>query len=174
MNREVIRTIIRALLILLVQVLILKRIGLGHQWIWQHGHIFLYPIIVLLLPFRMSRHYVILIGFCIGLMMDMFYDTVGVHAFAMTAMAYGRGKLLVWLEPRGGYTLSMSPTNYAMGINWLMIFTSVSMFVFTLLYFIAEIFTFVYLGQILLKTIITFILSMLIVMGYHFLFNPRK
>jgi hypothetical protein len=174
MNREVIRSLLRALVIVLVQVLILKRMGLSQQWLWRHGHIFLYPIIVLLLPFRMSRHYVILLGFCLGLMMDMFYDTVGVHAFAITAMAYARGKLLVWLEPRGGYQLAMRPTQYSMGINWLLIYTSVSFGVFILLYFMAEIFTFVYTGQILLNTLVTFCMSMAVVMGYHFLFNPRK
>ena len=43
----------------------------------------------------MSRHYVTILGFCIGLMIDMFYDTVGVHAFALTATAYARGLMLI-------------------------------------------------------------------------------
>jgi hypothetical protein len=122
----------------------------------------------------MPRQYVILLGFALGLIIDVFYDTVGVHAFALTGMAYARGVMLSWLEPRGGYQLTMSPTNHSMGINWLMMYTAVSMFIFCLLYFIGEIFTFVYLGQILLKTLITFFMSILTVMGYHFLFNPKK
>jgi hypothetical protein len=174
MNKESIKYIIRALLIFLVQVMVLKRISLGNSWLWQHGDIFIYPIIVLLLPFRLSRHYVILIGFLIGLTVDMFYDTIGVHAFALTATAYARGLLLSSLEPRGGYQLSMSPTHFSMGLNWLLTFTSLSMAIHTFLFFTAEIFTFVYIGQILLKTIITFILSMAVIMGYHLLFNPRK
>lgn len=174
MNRDSFKFILRGLILLLVQVLVLKRIGLNSHWLWQHGHIFLYPLVILLLPFRTTRHYVILLGFAIGLTMDMFYDTVGVHAFALTGMAYGRGILLEWLEPRGGYQLSMTPTQYSMGLNWLIIYTAVSLFIFTLLYFIAEIFTFIYLGQILLKTLITFTLSILVLMGYHMLFNPRK
>ena len=120
MNTVSIKHIIRAVLFLLVQVLVLKRIGLGSSWIWMHGNIFIYPVIVLLLPFRLSRHYVIVIGFLLGLLIDMFYDTIGVHAFALTATAYARGLLLSYLEPRGGYQLSMSPTQYSMGLNWLM------------------------------------------------------
>jgi len=173
-SRDTLTTILRALIILLVQVLILKRIGLSTHWLWQHGNIFLYPIIILLLPFRMTRHYVILLGFVIGLVIDMFYDTVGVHAFALTAMAYARGVLLTWLEPRGGYQLSMTPTNHIMGINWLMTYSAISIFIFCFLYFVGEIFTFVYLGQILLKTVITFFMSILVIMGYHLLFNPKK
>lgn len=173
MNTAYFRHIIRALLILLLQVLVLKRIGLGSSSIWQYGDIFIYPAIVLLLPFRLSRHYVIIIGFLLGLIIDMFYDTIGVHAFALTATAYARGLLLSYLEPRGGYQLSMSPTIFSMGLNWVVTFTSFSLLIHTFLYFTAEVFTFVFIGKILLKTLITLVLSMLVVMGYHLLFNPR-
>lgn len=174
MNTEALRHIIRGILILIVQVLILKRISSGSQWLWQHGDIFIYPVIILLLPFRMSRHYVTILGFGIGLLIDMFYDTVAIHAFALTATAYARGLLLSYLEPRGGYTLSMSPTRHSMGINWLLTYTAFAFFIHIFIYYIIEVFTFVYIGQILLKTIITFLMSMIVVMGYHFLFNPRK
>ncbi len=173
MNTESIKHIIRAVLILLVQVLVLKRIGLGSSWIWMHGNIFIYPVIVLLLPFRLSRHYVIVIGFLLGLLIDMFYDTIGVHAFALTATAYARGLILSSLEPRGGFQLSMSPTQYSMGLNWLMTYTSISMGIHIFLFFTAEIFTFVYIGQILLNTLVTFFLSMAVIMVYHLLFNPK-
>lgn len=174
MNRDTVKFIIRGLLLFIIQVLVLKRVGLSSQWLWQHGQFFIYPLILLLIPFRVSRHYVILAGFIIGLFTDLFYDTLGVHAFALTGMAYARGILLAWLEPRGGYQLSMSPTQHSMGLNWLLTYTAVSYFIFCFLYFIAEIFTFVFIGQILLNTLTTFVLSMLMVMGYHMLFNPRK
>jgi hypothetical protein len=174
MNTIPLKHIIRAILILLLQVLVLKRIGLSTSWLWQYGDIFLYPVIVLLLPFRISRHYAILIGFVLGLIIDMFYDTIGVHAFALTATAYARGLLLAYLEPRGGYQLSMSPTIFSMGLNWVLTFTVFSLLIHTFLYFTAEIFTFVYIGQILLKTLITLILSMLVVTGFHLLFNPKS
>ncbi len=174
MNNISIRHIIRAFILLLLQVLVLKRIGLGNSWLWQHGDIFIYPVIVLLLPFRVSRHYVILAGFLIGLLIDMFYDTLGVHAFALTGMAYARGLLLRYLEPRGGYQLSMSPTIFSMGINWILAFTSFSLLIHAFLYYTAEVFTFVYIGQILLKTVITLILSFLVIMGFHLLFNPKS
>ena len=173
MNSGMIRHIIRAILILLVQVLVLKRIGLGQSWIWQHGSIFIYPVIILLLPFRISKLYVILLGFGIGLLIDIFYGTIGVHAFALTATAYSRGLILASLEPRGGYQLSMSPTSYSMGLNWLLTYTFFAMLIHIFLYYTAEIFTFVYIGQILLRTLVTLMLSLIVITGYHLLFNPR-
>jgi hypothetical protein len=174
MNSESIRHIIRAILIMLLQVLVLKRISLGSGFIWQNGDIFIYPLIILLLPFRLSRHSVILIGFLTGLTIDMFYDTTGVHAFALTATAYCRGLLLSYMEPRGGYQLVMTPTRFAMGLNWLLTYTSIAIVIHLFVYYTVEIFTFVFIGKIILKTLITFLLSMLVVMGYHLLFNPRK
>lgn len=173
MNSTTIRHIIRAVLILLLQVLVLKRIGLGDAWLWRHGSIFLYPVIILLLPFRLSKLYVIAIGFLVGLLIDLFYGTIGVHAFALTATAYARGLILASLEPRGGYQLSMHPTSFSMGLNWLLTYTFFAMLIHVFLYYTAEIFTFVYIGQILLNTLITLILSLLVIIGYHLLFNPR-
>jgi len=173
MKPDIVRQIIRGILILLVQVLILKRISSGSAWLWLHADIFIYPVIILMLPIRLLRHYVILLGFAIGLIIDLFYDTVGVHAFALTAVAYARGLILNYLEPRGGYTLVMTPTRHAMGLNWLLIYTAIAYGIHSFLYYTIEIFTFVYIGQILLKTLITFLLSTMVVMGYHLLFNPR-
>lgn len=174
MNPQVLRHIIRGVVILIIQVLILKRMSAGSSWLWLHSDVFIYPVIILLLPFRLARQYVTILGFAIGLIIDMFYDTVGVHAFALTALAYARGLILQYMEPRGGYTMTMSPTRHSMGLNWLLIYTAVAYLIHVFLFYTAEIFTFVYLGQILLKTVISFLLSMLTVIGYHMLFNPRS
>lgn len=174
MNTDYIRQIIRGLIIFLAQVIIFKRIGLGSGWLWENGNIFIYPIIILLLPISMTRHYVILLGFVVGLLVDLFYDTVGIHAFALTALAYFRGPLLMALEPRGGYQLLMQPTKSSMGTEWLLTYTSIALFIHALTYSTIEVFTFVFFGKILLKTIVTWVLSMIVIVGYHFLFNPRK
>ena len=174
MSSTVIRHTIRAVILILIQVLILKRIGLGTSWLALNGELFIYPLIIFMLPFKLFRHYVILIGFGVGLTIDIFYNTIGVHAFALTAAAYARGILLSYLEPRGGYQLSMNPTIRSLGLNWVFTFTALSLVIHSFLYFTAEIFTFVYIGKILLKTVITSVLSLAIIMGYHFLFNPKS
>ena len=174
MSNEMIRHVVRTLIILLIQVLVLKRLSTGTSWLWLYGSIFLYPVVVLLLPFRLSRHFVILLGFAVGLLMDIFYDSIGVHAFALTATAYLRGHILTYMEPRGGYQITMSPTHYSMGLNWLITYTALLMAGHLLVYYTIEIFTFVYVGKILLKALVTFFLSMVVIMGFHLLFNPKK
>lgn len=174
MNAETIRHVLRAILIFLTQVVVFKPLGLGMGWLWRNGDIFIYPLIILLLPIRMARQYVILLGFGVGLLTDLFYNTPGVHAFALTAAAYARGHIMQLFEPRGGYQLSMTPTRRLMGINWLLSVTAPVMAIHAFMYASAEIFTFVFFGKIILKTLITFGLSMLALIGYHALFNPRQ
>ncbi len=174
MSNTLLRHIIRAVIVILVQVLVLKRIGLGTSWLAQNGEIFIYPLIIFMLPFKMFRHYVLLVGFGLGLTIDIFYDTIGVHAFALTATAYARGILLSYLEPRGGYQLSMNPTMRSLKLNWVFTFTALSLAIHSFLFYTAEIFTFVYIGKILLKTVLTLTLSLTVTMGYHFLFNPKS
>jgi hypothetical protein len=174
MNAVVIRQVLRAILLFLAQVVVFKPLGLGSGWLWRNGDIFIYPLIILLLPIRMSRHYVILLGFGTGLLTDLFYQTPGVHAFALTAVAYARGYALRLFEPRGGYQQHMTPTRRVMGVNWLLSVTLPLIFIHALFYASVEVFTFVFFGKILLKTLVTFSLSMLAIMGYHALFNPRQ
>lgn len=174
MNTDYIRQFIRGIIIILAQVIIFKRIGSGSGWLFENGNFFIYPLIILLLPIGMTRHYVILLGFAIGLLIDMFYDTVGVHAFTLTAMAYFRGPILMALEPRGGYQLNMQPTRHSMGNNWLLTYLGLTIFIHSITYSTIEVFTFVFIGKIVLKTIITWILSMVVIVSYHYLFNPRK
>ena len=93
-SRDTLRHIIRAVIILLVQVLVLKRIGLSSHWWWQHGKYFYIPDHHFITALPIDAALCHSIGFVVGLVIDMFYDTVGVHAFALTGMAYARGILL--------------------------------------------------------------------------------
>ncbi len=68
----------------------------------------------------------------------------------------------------------MTPTRRVMGVNWLLSVTLPLIFIHALFYASVEVFTFVFFGKILLKTLVTFSLSMLAIMGYHALFNPRQ
>lgn len=73
--------IIRAVLLLLVQVLIFNFVKITWFSI-PFIEVFVYPLIILLLPLRTPASVVILIGFVVGLVVDIFQNTPGVHAGA--------------------------------------------------------------------------------------------
>src|SRR5690606_24816872 len=108
-----------------------------------------------LLPMRTPVPLMLLLGFSIGFFVDVMYDTWGLHASAAVFTAYVRSFVFKIFEPRGGYNINLSPTLDSLGPKWFFQYTSVMMFLHLFFYFSVEAFTFVYIVDILLKTIVS-------------------
>lgn len=65
------------------QVLILNNLAIN-----SYFYPYVYFFILLYLPLGFNRALLLLLGFCIGLLMDNFLNTFGIHAFACTVIAY--------------------------------------------------------------------------------------
>ncbi|MGB1450762.1 MAG: rod shape-determining protein MreD, partial [Marinirhabdus sp.] len=89
MNRESVLYTARFFTLVLVQVVVLDHINL-------FGYInpYLYIYFIVLYPFTGNRGLIILLGFLLGLTIDVFSDTGGVHAAATTFIAYARPAFL--------------------------------------------------------------------------------
>lgn len=172
MNRSVLNNIIRFSVILILQVLVLKGIDLNIGK-YQYFHVLLYPILIMLLPFSLARPYVLLIAFGAGMFVDMFYDSLGVHASACLTMAYLRPVILSVLEPRGGYTYDV-PGLGNVEIPWFAAYTSLMLLVFLIMYFSLEAFSYVYFGRIVLSTLLSFIISMIFIFVYQVIFRTKQ
>jgi len=168
----IVRNILRLILILAVQFLLLKRIDLSFQN-FNYIHIFIYPLILLLIPFNISQLLYLLIAFGVGLIVDLFYHSPGVHSAALVLMAFLRPFILKIIEPREGYNKDSSPTLHKMGVVWLFIYTATLMFAHHLTYFCIEAFSIVYIFEILMRTIFSFIVSLIVIMLSHFIFRPK-
>jgi hypothetical protein len=59
-----------------------------------------------------------LIGFFFGFLIDLFYETIGIHAASCVFLAYIRHYILVFVEPSGGYEGWMQPKLSVMGFKW--------------------------------------------------------
>ena len=125
--------------------------------------IIIYPVAILTLPMKIPQFFMVLIAFGIGFIVDLFYVSPGVHAGACLWMVVFRPLVLRLFEPKNGYQTDISPTISNLGVVWFSKYASVLLFIFFLAYFILEIFTFVYIGDILLKTILSFFVSSLII-----------
>ncbi|MEL6986704.1 MAG: hypothetical protein AAGK97_02650 [Bacteroidota bacterium] len=169
MNNQIVKNIIRFIVIVLLQVLILQRIDLG----WEYLSLLFYPLFLILLPFEISRVLLIIIGFVLGCTVDIFYDSMGVHASASVFTAFARPYVLKILEPANGYPPTSAPTKHFLGLNWFLIYSGILLFAHIFFYFSVEVFTYVYFLEILLKTIVSFVLSYLLILIHHFLFNPK-
>lgn len=173
MNNVILANIYRFFGLSLLQGLVFQNIG--NDWeSFPYLHIIVFPTFILLLPMRLPRSLVLLLAFAIGIFVDILYDTLGLHASAAVFTAYIRPFVFKVLEPRGGYNVNLSPTARNLGVEWYLKYASILMFAHLFFYFSVEAFTFVYIGNIMLKTLISFVLSMLFIVIYQLLFNPSE
>jgi hypothetical protein len=132
-----------------------------------------YPLFILLLPLKVARSLQIFLAFVMGLLIDIFYDTPGLHASALLVTAFLKKYVLKFLEPVDGYSTDASPTIRRYGFNWFLIYSSLLMFIHLLVFFSVEAFSFVYIFEILLKTIFSFIFSQILIILYVLILNPK-
>ncbi|MEZ0609340.1 hypothetical protein ACAW74_12525 [Fibrella sp. WM1] len=83
--REIITISLLFLLYLTLQILIVRNLV-----IFDYGFCFLYVACILLLPNEISQTVLLLLAFAIGIIVDTFYNTLGMHAAATVLMAYLR------------------------------------------------------------------------------------
>ncbi len=93
---NLIRNIIRFIFFLLLQVFVLNKVPPLHQHIVPY----LYFLFILWMPFNMNRLVLLLAGFAMGLSLDYFTNSPGLHAAACTLIAYLRPFLLNLLIPQ--------------------------------------------------------------------------
>ncbi|HPK08699.1 MAG TPA: hypothetical protein PK147_01290 [Saprospiraceae bacterium] len=173
MKINFVKLLIRAAVLIAIQVLLLKRISfsLGD---FSYVHFFIYPLFILLLPFNQSRTLYLILGFILGLTIDMFYNTPGVHAAATVLMAYLREPILNWIAPYQGYPADATPTIAKMGLVWFFSYSSTLMFIHLFMFFFMESFSFIYIFEIMLNTFFSLIGSELIIMVYMLISRPTS
>ena len=172
MNSIITKTIFRFFLLMLLQVAVFKQFT--PEWEYAiYFHALVYPIFIIILPFRISKINIILIAFLFGIILDVFYSSPGVHASACVFTAFIRPTILSMVKPQGEYDILHSPTISHYGFVWFATYCAIMLFAHLFFYFSVEAFTFVYIGQILLKTIASFILSYFLIILFQFIINPK-
>ena len=84
-----IREIGRLLLVLALQVLLFDHLHIGN---W--GVVMMYVLFLINLPVRIPRWAEMLIGLTVGLVMDMWHSSLGIHIAACVALSFARPLLL--------------------------------------------------------------------------------
>ncbi len=157
--------IFRFFLLLLIQGLVLQYIG------FKHIYIFIYPIFIMLLPLEIPHGLLVFLGFLMGISVDVFYNSFGLHASVMALLSFSRPLICGLLEPRGGFEVGKALTKNSFGLRWFIRYSAV----ITLLHMLfIVLFEELSLSLFLLARIfLGFILSMLLVILYQFIFNPK-
>lgn len=147
-------------MLLLAQVLIIQNIDLSSYII-----LLPYVMVILLLPFETHRLIVLGTAFLLGVCIDYFYDSSGIHAAACTVMGFSRYYVLKYIAPREGYDVGVKPTIDDMGLGWFLNYAGILILIHHFFLFYLEIFRF----SEFFKTLFRIILSSIGTFGLIYL-----
>jgi hypothetical protein len=110
---ETLKHLSRFLLLGLIQILLLSKLNIdfGIQ-------LLIYPIFIFLLPAAISTFYAMLLGFALGIFIDISTGTYGIHASSAVFIAYIRPLIFKYFAPRDGYESSEETNYFVMGPRW--------------------------------------------------------
>ena len=157
------------IVLLLLQVLILNNI---HMSILLNPYV--YILLIILLPFETPDWVVLSISFVIGMIIDAFSNSRGMHTASCVLLGFSRQYLLRWFAPRDGYESGQYPHYSNMGIVWFLIFAGILTFSHHLTLFLIEDFRWSYLITSIPKAFFSSIFSIVIMLALMlFSFKPR-
>lgn len=99
---------------------------------------FAYVAFLLLIPLEAGALMIMFLGFATGLIVDIFYDSLGIHASACVIIMFLRSYLVNLMTPRGGYDTGLVPTLRVMGWEWFSVYAYVLIFMHHLALFFIE------------------------------------
>ncbi len=167
MTNTIIINALRFILLILLQVLLLNNINfLGYV------NPYLYVLFLILYPFNTPQTLFIFVAFLLGITIDTFEDSGGIHAAASIFIAYIRPAILRFSFgiSYDYQTVKLSTTPYGARVGYVLILV----FLHHLVLFILEMFDFSHFFLILKKTFFSGVFTTLLVLISLTLFKPKR
>ena len=168
---SLVKNIIRFIFFILVQVFVLNKVPPLHHL----ANPYLYYLFIIWLPFKMGRRSVLILAFLLGLTLDYFTKTPGLHAAPCVLIAYLRPFLINLLIPQEGADSNYEePSIKSMGFAPYFTYVAFLTFVHHAFLFLLEALQsggFIY---FILKTIICVAISLLLILIVELLFVRKQ
>lgn len=163
MVRAGIKYFIMFVVVVLVQVLLLNHIqfsGYINPWF--------YILFILLLPVSTPRYAVLLLAFVLGMVVDIFSDTLGLHTAATVFMGYFRSSVIRMLTMRESEQ-SDYPGLHQYGLRWFFLYVLVLTVIHHMFLFYLEVFTFAGFFRTFTRTVFSSIFTLFVIILSQFL-----
>jgi rod shape-determining protein MreD len=166
MNNQIVKNIVRFVLLIVIQVFIFNKINLG-------GYLnpYVYLMFVILLPFETPGWLLLTSSFAAGLSVDIFTGSLGIHAAATTFVAFTRPFMVRALLPKLDKGSGYLPGINSMGLATFSVYTLIFVFIHHFILFFIEVFRFSETGSILLRVLFSTLLSSAMIIILEILFK---
>jgi rod shape-determining protein MreD len=169
MTKLFLENLLRFIILLFAQVFLFKNMGY-----YNIAAPFPYIMFLLLLPVKISRILLYVLAFVTGLTVDMFYDTLGVHAAASVSLAWIRvGFMRLTIQDDDHDSMS-TPGIGQMSFRWFFIYTLLLSLVHHLVLFMLEVFSFNNIHLTLSSVLFSCIFTTVLILLFELIFYRRK
>lgn len=169
MNLDWIKYIIWTVVLILFQSLVFNHIAF-----FSYINPFVYVLLIIMLPLNLSKQFVLVYSFLVGLSIDLFGDSAGLHAGASTLMGLTRGYLLNVVKPREGYENGDDITIFNLGFQNFLIYAGILISIHHFYLFFLEAFKWSLFFESFIKSILSSIVTILMIIIAQYLFMKKK
>jgi rod shape-determining protein MreD len=134
----------------------------------------MYIVFLLLLPFETPKWLLLLLSFAMGITIDIFSDTPGMHTSATVFLGFLRPYILKSISPREGYESATEPRIKNYGVNWFVKYTLILTFLHHSFLFGVEIFRFSGIFFIIARTLLSTIFTTFLIVISQYFINRRS
>lgn len=169
MNSTYVKDIVRFFILIALQVLLLDHVNLG-------GYINpnLYVFFILLLPFEIPGWLLLISAFLLGLGVDLFSNSTGLHAAASVFMAYIRPWVIRKAGAPADYEGNLKPGIGDMGFRWFLSYSIILILAHHLVLALLDAFRFAEIGMILLRMVFSTLFTTVLVIITEYLFMRKR
>ena len=153
------KNIIRFAVLVLLQILVFNNIQIS-----DYIRPYIYILFILLMPFETPKWLLLFTAFALGLSVDLFTQTPGMHAAATVFIAFLRPYVLRMSAPRDGYEPGTFPRMYYYGFQWFLKYTVILVLAHHFVLFYIEVFRFSEFFSTLLRGLLSSLLSVILIM----------
>ncbi|MGB3777168.1 MAG: Rod shape-determining protein MreD [Tunicatimonas sp.] len=168
-SRQLLPQVLNFFVFIILQIVVVRNLVL-----FDTAFCYVYVAFILLLPIELGVVTAMLLGFVSGLLVDAFYNTLGIHAAASVFIMFIRPRWLQFLTPRGGYDISAVPTPQALGLRWFAAYALPMLLIHHALIFLIEAADLQLLGFSLAKTFASAIFTLLMIVIIQYILSSSS
>lgn len=170
MARKYPSILVWTILLLVFQILVLNNV-----YLFGFINPYIYIFVLLILPIDLRPWIGLVAGFILGMTVDIFTDTLGLHTASTVTLAFFRPVILRIISPREGYDADARPDLSEMGFYWYIRYSGLLVFIHHLMLFYLEVFRFSGFFQTLSRVFFSWLASMVLIILFQVLIQkPQK
>lgn len=168
MTKTTIQLILLGIALILTQILFSKII------LFNVAIPFVFIYVILRLPSNLSNNWIMTTAFLLGLSIDIFNNTQGMHALACTVLGMLRNPVLNIFQPRESENVNAVPSIDTMGVGGYAKYMSTLVIIFCTLLFFIQAFTMHDILLTLSRIAASSLLSIILLLGLDTLMGTRR